>query len=77
MARRRKRSKNHRKLTATIEVINVNTRQKKIIDLKQKEKVVYNKKLKTYDIITSGSATYDINEEAQENLHNSGSIEIE
>ena len=52
MARRRKRSKNHRKLTATIEVINVNTRQKKIIDLKQKEKVVYNKKLKTYDIIT-------------------------
>ena len=77
MGRIRKKSKNHRRLTATIEIININTRQRKILDLKDKQKVVYNKKLKTYDIITSGSATYDINEEAQENLHNSGSIEIE
>ena len=77
MGRRRKKSRNHRRLTATIEIINVNTRQRKILDLKDKQKVVYNKKLKTYDIITSGSAIYDINEEAEENLHSSGSAEIE
>jgi hypothetical protein len=77
MARRRKKFKKRRNLTATVEVININTRQRKVIDLKQKEKVIYNEKLKTYDVITSGSAIYDINEEAEENLHSSGSVEIE